>query len=164
MRLFVDAEWENEATQELVSLALVSQDGCYRFYAERDPLPGAPSIFVREMVYPLLDRGGAALCDAAFSQALRAFLTSFEAPLVLADSSQDFKLLSHAVRGFGLTSLPPAPPYRPMLVTFGDVLMRIEDYFEYHPLARTRRHHALVDAEALRWAFERSIASHGNDL
>jgi len=44
-----------------------------------------------------------------------------------------------------------------MLITFGDVQMRVEDYFVNNPLAKTRRHHAMVDAEALRWAFEATI-------
>ncbi len=87
MRLFLDTEWENEVTHELVSLALVSQDGRHRFYAERDPLPVAPSAFVREVVYPLLDRGSVALPDPTLTLELRTFLAQVEAPLVLADSS-----------------------------------------------------------------------------
>lgn len=74
MRVFVDIEWENETTRELVSLALVTQDGRHRFYAERTPLPKAPSTFVREVVYPLLERGPSALPDRAFSKELRVFL------------------------------------------------------------------------------------------
>lgn len=154
MRLFVDVEWQNEVTRELVSLALISQDGRYRFYAERDPLPDAPSSFVHEVVYPLLNRGSAAIPDRAFTANLRAFLEQFDTPYVLADDHLDFTLLSHALSGFGQPDLPPAPHYRSMLVTFGDVLMRIEDYFEAYPEAKARRHHAMVDAEALRWAFE----------
>lgn len=157
VRLFLDTEWQNETARELVSLALVSQDGQHRFYAERDPLPDAPSSFVREVVYPLLDRGPAALTDAVFSADLRIFLAQFKDPLVLADDALDFSMLSHVLGRFGQPGLPPAPPYRPMLITFGDVLMRIEDYFDAHPEAKARRHHALVDAEALRWAFELSV-------
>lgn len=157
MRLFLDAEWENEASHELVSLALVSQDGRHRFYAERDPLPVAPSAFVREVVYPLLDRGSAALPDPTLTRELRAFLAQVEAPLVLADSSLDLTLLARVLSGFDQPDLAPASPYRSMLITFGDVQMRVEDYFENHPLAKMRRHHAMVDAEALRWAFEAAI-------
>lgn len=157
MRLFVDAEWQNEATYELVSLALISQDRRHRFYAERDPLPDAPSSFVREVVYPLLERGSAALADAEFATQLCAFLAQFENPIVLGDDQRDFSLLTHALNSFGQPSVNPKPTYRPTLVTFGDVLARIEDYFEAHPEARKRRHHALVDAEALLWAFEGAL-------
>ena len=157
MRLFLDTEWENGATHELVSLALVSQDGRHRFYAERDPLPARPSAFVREVVYPLLNRGSAALGDPTLTRELRAFLAQVEAPLVLADSSLDLTLLARVLSGFDQPDLPPPPAYRSMLITFGDVQMRVEDYFENHPQARARRHHAMVDAEALRWAFEAAI-------
>jgi hypothetical protein len=163
VRLFLVVEWESEATHELVSLALVSQDGRHRFYAERDPLPATPSAFVCEVVYPLLDRGSVALPDPAITRQLRAFLAQWQRPLVLADSELDFTLLAHALSGFGMPDLPPAPSYRPMLVTFGDVLTRVEDYFELHPQAKARRHHALVDAEALRWAFEGAIGGREHD-
>ena len=106
------------------------------------------------MVYPLLDRGIAALPDREFTAALRIFLAQFDDPIVLADSALDFMILSHAINGFDRGGLMPAPLYRPMLVTFGEVLMRIEEHFETQPEARARRHHAGVDAEALRLAFE----------
>lgn len=151
--LFLDTEWANDASHELVSLALVSLDGMHRFYAERDPLPGAPASFVREVVYPLLDRGKSALPDSEFCFALRAFLGQLEDPIVLADAALDFKMLAHVLNGFGCLRLPPAPSWRPMLVTFGDVLMQVEAHFEVQADAKTRRHHAMVDAEALRMAW-----------
>jgi hypothetical protein len=48
---------------ELVSLALVSEDGEQVFYAERSPLPAEPTQFVQQVVYPLLEGGTAALPD-----------------------------------------------------------------------------------------------------
>ena len=80
------------------------------------------------------------------------FLGQFADPIVLADGSLDFKMLAHALNGFGRPGLPPAPSWRPMLVTSGDVLRQIEDYFDARADAKARRHHALVDAEALRMA------------
>ncbi|RPE79717.1 3'-5' exoribonuclease [Vulcaniibacterium tengchongense] len=157
MRVFVDVEWENETTRELVSLALVTQDGQHRFYAERTPLPKAPSNFVREV-------GPSALPDGAFFKELRVFLASLKDPLLIADSDLDFILLSHALRGFGQQDLPSAVPYRYMLATFGDVLTRIEEYLENRPHAKVRRHHAMVDTEALRWAFEATITSGSGPL
>ena len=159
MRLFLDTEWANDASRELVSLALVSQDGAHRFYAERDPLPGAPSSFVRTVVYPLLERNEVALTDSEFTIKLRAFLCQFaEPPLVLYDALLDRKMLAHAIEGFGrLGNFGPIPDVRPMLVTFGDVLSNIEIYFDLHPNAKARRHHAGVDAEALRWAFDTAM-------
>lgn len=154
MRLFLDTEWQSDDSRDLVSLALLSHDGRHRFYAERDPLPSDPSTFVRDVVYPLLDRGSAALPDLAFASALREFLAELDDPLVVADSPMDFRLLSIALGGFGHTDRSTPPPWRQTLALHEDVQMRIEHYFESNPSARARRHHALVDAEALRWAFE----------
>lgn len=39
MNLFLDTEWADVIGNELMSLALVSEDGRHTFYAERDPLP-----------------------------------------------------------------------------------------------------------------------------
>lgn len=159
IRLFLDTEWANDASRELVSLALVSQDTAHRFYAERDPLPGAPSSFVRSVVYPLLERGDFAVIDAEFTRQLRAFLCQFsEPPLVLYDAQLDVRLLTHALDGFGRAGdYGPMPNFQPILITFGDVLANIETYFDLYPESKARRHHAAVDAEALRWAFDQAM-------
>jgi len=86
----------------MVGLALVSEDGLHRFYAERDPLPPSPSDFVRMHVYPLLDWGHAALRDADFTTELRRFLRSVASPYVLFDFPNDGVLLKHALEGFHL--------------------------------------------------------------
>lgn len=83
--LFLDTKWADEAGTELVSLALVSEDGQRAFYAEREPLPLTATDFVRWTVYPLLDRGPAAMPDAAMTAALRQFLLGIDHPYVLAD-------------------------------------------------------------------------------
>jgi hypothetical protein len=154
MRLFLDTEWQNDVSRELVSIALLSHDGRYRFYAERDPLPSAPSNFVRDVVYPLLNRGSSAMPDLALASALREFLAQLDDPVLVADSPMDFRLLSNALDCFSNAYQSPPLPWRKTLALHEDVQMRIEQYFESNPSARARRHHALVDAEALRWAFE----------
>lgn len=161
MRLFLDTEWANDAVRELVSLGLVSADGQHRFYAERDPLPLGPSSFVREVVYPLLERGKCALQDEAFAVSLQTFVRQFEAPVVIADGALDFKFFAHVLNGFGRSGMPPPPDYRPMLMSYADVQVRVEEYFDRNSLARACRHHALVDAEALRWAFEGIVRQTG---
>ena len=83
MYFFLDTEWADPIGSELVSLALVSEDGAYRFYAERDLLPTTPTDFVRHVVYPLLERGPAALSDQAMTTGLRAFLGASPEPVVL---------------------------------------------------------------------------------
>ncbi|MGO4505260.1 hypothetical protein [Dyella sp. 2YAF14] len=135
-----------------MSLAITNSDGTLRFYAERDPLPSVPSSFVAKVVYPLLARGPAALADAEFGIALRAYLGRFDAPVVLFDAPLDRTQLMRALSGFGRLE-GEVPAIDTKLITCGDVLDRLEAYFRACPDAHTRRHHAAVDAEALRWAF-----------
>lgn len=153
--LFLDTEWADSAGTELVSLALVSADGAHRFYAERDPLPACPTRFVAEHVYPLLDRGPAALVDEKFTQSLRRFLQSIDAPTVLFDCHTDGVLLRHALAWFGDSCIAShqALPVRPVLTLMHrgfHFTLLLESWFAADPLRAARRHHAAVDAEALR--------------
>ena len=157
--LFLDTEWADVIGAELVSLALVSADGRHQFYAERDPLPARPTDFVGSVVYPLLDRGPVALPDAAFTTSLRTFLRRIDKPFVLFDFQNDGALLTYALAGFELSdadasSCGPIPaPVMNQMLREGLMTMVLEDWFEVHPDAAARRHHAAVDAEALRQAW-----------
>jgi hypothetical protein len=148
IRLFLDSEWANDALRELVSLALVSEDGEHVFYAERDPLPGVPSSFVRKSVYPLLNRGQAAMTDQAMTHALRSFLEPLGDCEIFADAPLDFSMLHRVWNGCDRS--PPAAPYRTRLAREGMLMQRLERYFEVNPIEAARRHHALVDAYAFR--------------
>jgi hypothetical protein len=156
---FLDTEWADLIGSELVSLALVSEDGTREFYAEIDPLPDAPTDFVRHVVYPLLDRGHAALRQSDFTASLRSFLNTVDMPYVVADYPNDLSLLQYAIAGFDLADTieqrcGPIPPVLPMgMLKDGMTQLVLEDYFAAHPDARQRRHHALVDAHALRTAW-----------
>lgn len=144
---------------ELVSLALVSEDGIHRFYAEREPLPEAATDFVRSVVYPLLEGGDWSMSDQTMTTALRAFLGSVAEPIVLADYPNDLALLQYAIAGFDLPddqseACGPIPkPVMTRLLKEGAMGMLVEDYFAGHPTFAARRHHAQVDAEALRMAW-----------
>lgn len=157
--LFLDCEWADVLGAELVSLALVSADGGRRFYAERDPLPSPPTDFVRVAVYPLLERGNAALSDIAFTTELRRFLCGIEAPYVLFDYHNDGALLRYALAGFDLPDAeafacgPIPSPVMTEMLREGLMTVLLEDWFQAHPVASARRHHAAVDAEALRQAW-----------
>ncbi|MFC3656473.1 hypothetical protein FZ025_20265 [Xanthomonas hyacinthi] len=93
MRFFLDTEWADLTGSELVSIALISEDGAHRFYAERDPLPATPTDFVRHMIYPLLQGDPASMSEMAMTTGLHTFLGAATAPLVLADHQNDFRLL-----------------------------------------------------------------------
>ncbi len=151
IRLFLDSEWANDALREPVSLALISEDGEHVFYAERDPLPSMPSSFVRDSVYPLLNRGQAAMMDSVMTQALRSFLEPLGNCEIFADAPLDFSMLSRVWNGRDRT--PPEPPFRTRLAREGNLMPSVERYFELNPDYRALRHHALVDAMALRSAW-----------
>lgn len=160
MRLYLDCEWADPEARHLVSMALIDASETRQFYCEIDPLPERPTAFVRELVYPHLQRGVWAKSERGFCLSLRNFLHHQRreaAPLVLATHETDFALLRHALCGFGQDIPGGVPSWTPILVTQGDVLEHYETYFERNPDARKRQHHAMVDAIALRWAFEYAI-------
>lgn len=152
MKLFLDCEWADVDAQQLVSLALATEDGANRFYAEIHPLPEDPTDFVRQTVYPLLEAGDCAMSPTELTSTLRQFLAAFPGSFVLYDHPRDGKLFRLALNGFGLPEqqTPPLPSIHETLVDRQDIAFLIEHYFATHPEAR--RHHAGVDAEALRWA------------
>lgn len=97
--LFLDTEWADTPGAALVSLGIVSADGLHVFYAERNPLPNDATEFVCNVVYPLLERGEAAVPDAVFGHSLRHFLSRIESPAILADHPNDLRLLRYALAG-----------------------------------------------------------------
>ena len=155
MNLFLDTEFSrsNLLQAELISLALVAEDGGAGLYLERDPLPGCCSAFVRSNVYPLLDRGEAALPDVEFARRLRAFVRTIPEPLVICDHPGDKFLMQVALTGFTLpraqlADCGPIPAIRWQVEDDAELAARIECWFDARPEAR--RHHALTDARALR--------------
>ena len=155
MHLFLDTEFTdaNLLKAELISLALVSEDGVNELYLERNPLPGRCSAFVRANVCPLLDRGSAAVPDGEFTRRLRAFLRGIPEPLIIADFPGDKFFCEVALTGFhlprsALTDSGPIPTIRWNIVDDAELVARIERWFAMHSAAK--RHHALTDAMALR--------------
>src|SRR3546814_5546013 len=116
-------------------------------------------------LYPLLQRGDAALSATQFTRRLRRFLALLPAPrYVVFDANTDAVLLRHALAGFGLRDfgLGPVVHINEVLLACPDIRDGIETYFERHTNAHQRRHHAAVDAEALRRAFR--AVTYGDSL
>lgn len=158
MRLFLDTEFsdQNLLQAEIISLALVSEDGGAELYLERDPLPESCSAFVRSNVYPLLGRGAAAVHDVEFTRRLRAFLREIPEPLIIADFPGDKFFCEVALTGFhlprsALADSGPIPAIRWQVEDDAELAAGIERWFEARP--GVRRHHALTDAWALRDAW-----------
>lgn len=153
--LFLDTEWADVAGSELVSIALISDDGRHRFYAECAQLPETPTKFVAETVYPLLERGSSAMDERALSDALGAFFDSVGSVYVLADYPNDVRLLRSAFAGGGSDANLPSTVITTVMDKEGSTAEWVEAWFRERPALAASRHHAMVDAQALRMAWLR---------
>ncbi len=153
MELFLDCEWSDVLASELVSIALVSRDGAKIFYAERAPLPPDPVPWVRAVVYPLLDRGEAAMTDAHMTPALREFLVAAGNPRIFYDYGADRSLCQYVIDGFEIPEPAGPLPSDVRWELCDDMRSAVEKWWLAHPEEQNRRHHALVDAKALRAAY-----------
>ncbi len=147
MLVFLDTEFTDFAKPDLISLALVGEDG-REFYAERtDYLASECSAFVHETVLPLLGRVPGAACDSAeLALRLRAWFHALPEPsIIIFDFQTDWDLLAGAMPGRPLDSFA-TPLY-------------LDGYAITHPFFEKAQnlvynhawppHHALADARAL---------------
>ena len=152
MLVFLDTEFTQFEVPELISIALVAEDG-REFYAEstsytRDKCSG----FVRETVVPLLGRLPGAACTSKeeLAERLSAWFQGLgESSIVVYDFATDWHLLAAAMRGRESTS--PINQYAAALHLNGYTICHPEFekaqravYTPDWPL-----HHALADARAL---------------
>lgn len=147
MLVFLDTEFSDFAKPDLISLALVAEDG-REFYAERTDYPASEcSAFVQEIVLPLLGRVPGAACDSAeLALRLQAWFHALsEPPIIIFDYETDWDLLAGAIPGRPLDSF--AEP------------LHLDGYAISHPFFEKAQnlvytqdwppHHALADARAL---------------
>lgn len=151
MLVFLDTEFTAFVRPDLISIALVSEDG-REFYAERtDYHRDACSSFVRETVLTLLDRvPGATCCRAELTLRLRDWFETLPEPAtIIYDFESDWLLLADAYLGCNHWQ-PPA--------NVGDKL-HLDSHTITHPVFERAQnhfytqdwppHHALADARAL---------------
>lgn len=93
MNLFIDCEF-NSYKGELISMALVSEDGVQEFY-EVVQIPDQVDPWVAEHVVPILDRN--AIGMTAFQRKLKVFLNKFPAINIIADYPDDIKYFMESV-------------------------------------------------------------------
>ena len=101
MLVFLDTEFTDFVRPDLISIALVAEDG-REFYAERDDYCHADcSDFVRQAVQPLLGRmPGVACSRSELSDRVREWFTRlFEPATVIFDYEWDWHLLAVAMLG-----------------------------------------------------------------
>jgi hypothetical protein len=142
MRIFVDTEFTDFIDCDLISIALVAEDG-REFYAERTDFDRhACSAFVREAVLPQLGQ----YPDRMFSRAglhaaLHDWLERFGDGTFCMDFHADWDLLVDILDG-------RLDGWEALLVRNQADKARLESYFRQFG----GRHHALHDARALRYA------------
>lgn len=153
MRVFLDTEFTDFANPRLISFGLVAEDG-REFYAElADGWASEHCVaFVSEVVLPLLDRNSGTILirEEAGAKAIAWLRTLGSSVSIVSDTGVDWRLLSvllwpHPsddlnIEG-GLLSWPAFA-----------MATRCEKHIEELLSGDTRRHHALVDARALRQA------------
>lgn len=156
MLVFLDTEFTAFVRPDLISLALVSEDG-REFYAERtDYYREDCTDFVKETVLPLLGRvPGAACTRKELTDRVRDWFGQLAEPATLVyDSERDWLLLAVAMLG------------RPKKDPPGDFgkRMHLDSYAFAHPVFEQAQnctytqdwpaHHALADARALRAGYQ----------
>jgi hypothetical protein len=144
----------NDAVRDLVSLALISEDGWAAPLLRRTQPSSACTLVVRSPDGLSVAR---TRCDCSTRSSVHPPAPLIPGgfpvpPVVLADGMLDFSMLRLALSGFGVVDEASIPAWQPELVTDRAMLDHIEAYFSRNADARARRHHAMVDAEPLRWA------------
>ena len=151
MLVFLDTEFTDFARPDLISLALVAEDG-REFYAERtDYNTSSCSEFVLETVLPLLGRVPGATCSTdELTARLRAWFEALPEPAtIIYDYEGDWLLLACAWLGKAHQAAP---------ANVGDKL-HLDSHTITHPMFEQtlnrvytddwHPHHALADARAL---------------
>ncbi|WP_260505243.1 hypothetical protein [Ralstonia pseudosolanacearum] len=147
IRYFVDTEFTDFIDCQLISVAIVGEDGC-EFYGERsDFAPSACCEFVRAVVLPALGRiSGRSMPLPQLRDELRAWLLAIPSKLkrvLCFDYQGDYNLVLDLLDG------PIPSGWVCEHVGGGLDVERLERYFREHG----GRHHALHDAGANAFAF-----------
>ncbi|APW48677.1 3'-5' exoribonuclease [Rhodoferax antarcticus] len=152
MLIFLDTEFTQFNSPDLISMALVAEDG-REFYAERDDYHRDDcSDFVRETVLPLLGRVPGATCSRSeLTDRVREWFAQLPEPAtIIFDFETDWRLLGVAMLGRPQKN-PPNPFAQKLHLDSCAITHPVFEqaqsstYTQEWPL-----HHALADARALR--------------
>ncbi|WP_216661772.1 3'-5' exoribonuclease [Niveibacterium sp. COAC-50] len=151
MKVFLDTEFTDFGDCELVSIALVAEDG-RTFYSERsDFRRAACSDFVREAVLPHLGAvSGASMTRAELALRLRAWLSALPAIEMACDSVHDRDLFADAL---DYQPTPNVVAWVDLNAVAGEPAFAQAEA-DYHAQPGQPWHHALHDARALRAGWE----------
>ena len=151
MLVFLDTEFTEFVRPDLISLALVSEDG-REFYAERtDYHRDACSAFVRENVVPFLGRVPGATCSRAeLTQRLHEWFEKLPEPAtIIYDFEGDWLLLVNAILGRAYKN-PPANLGDPLHLGNSSITHPVFERAQNNTYTQDwPPHHALADARGL---------------
>lgn len=175
MNLFIDTEFTcfEEATQELISLGIVSECGNHEFYIENTSHNADfRSDYVQKVIMPLLEGGAKAKSYAWCCLDLRDWINALPADELcfIADYTGDWSLMHPMLKAQPSDKKVGCEMYSYAFLrvlyergvhteskiddAYRELMYNDEDsYYHIDP----RQHHALVDAKANRHAFARGI-------
>lgn len=151
MLVFLDTEFTEFVRPDLISIALVSEDG-REFYAELDDYQRDNcNAFVRKNVVPLLGRVSGAACNRAeLTRRLRAWVEELPEPaIIIFDFKGDWLLLSKAMLS---RQQSPPPPHlgEPLHLDSSSITHPVFEQAQRSAYTQDwPAHHALADARAL---------------
>lgn len=151
MLIFIDTEFTSFTAPELISIALVSEDGLHEFYAELPVNRERCNAFVIETVLPQLGTIAGAQCTAnELCARLNLWLAPFadRSPVICFDFDGDWRLFCQAL-GYNLPEWLRGKNVFPFIDP-----LALQTYFIDN---RLRDHHALNDARANRHAFNKDL-------
>ncbi|WP_254706779.1 3'-5' exoribonuclease [Ralstonia pseudosolanacearum] len=146
-RYFIDTEFTDFKDSQLISIAIVGEDGC-EFYGERSDFElSACNAFVRATVLPQLGSfPGRSMPAAQLAAELRAWLLAVPLrpkPVLCYDSDCDYALVTHLLGG----ALPRGWKHE-------NVFLKLDaERFAQYIAVHGGEHHALHDARANAFAF-----------
>lgn len=152
VNVFLDTEFTDFKDCELISIGLVSEDGHHRFYAERnDFLLARCSPWALAHILPLLgSTATASMNRAALHRALRAWFDALPGPVdIVYDVSTSWCLLADILLSHGQHRIPASIGGTRSIAELKQDKVFAAALSKYYSTDRPR-HHALVDAEALR--------------
>lgn len=153
MLIFIDTEFTDFRNPQLISIALVADEGGHEFYAELPYDLARCSDFVVEIVLPALGEPAGALCEPVeLKSRMLAWLAQFEAAgevSVCYDFDGDWRFLD-AILGDDIPAwIVPRNVFEHL------DQQALKSYFDIHDGVE---HHALHDARANRHAFNKEKA------
>jgi len=152
MLIFIDTEFTDFMDAELISIGMVTEDGQHEFYAELPVNQEKCNAFVLTTILPQLGNVAGAQCTAdELCDGLNQWLAPFakDAPVICFDFDGDWRLLCHAMR----YEIPEWLRWKNIYRYLDQVALQM--YFIDN---RIKDHHALHDAKANRYAFDREKA------